>query len=298
MFSNRTPSGPTTRTGRVEAGSSLQDPPEMSRDSVRTNSNDLVPPLRTSKCGRRSAGDRRRGLGSDIVSGAQPASGPIRDLLRHEVHAGAQFLDVGVVSKRRVHANACVQADGAVSVLGIDGQDGSVDVSFPQDGERVVEEGSADSSPSSCRDDAQLIDQSALRVAGRFRVANAEGDDSPIFDGKEPQRRVEVVFAHPVAPLLQFRLERLIEVSEVVGERFPIGDDEFLIVFSRDHGTDCDAHREGWCLLRLRRTSSVKLVCMRWKRAFPENGPAVFGKDKTLATYEKRIKEMERLLGR
>ena len=36
---------------------------------------------------------------------------------------------------------------------------------------------------------------------------------------------------------------------------------------------------------------------MRWKRACPENGPAVFGKDKTLAAYEKRIKEMERLLG-
>jgi len=37
---------------------------------------------------------------------------------------------------------------------------------------------------------------------------------------------------------------------------------------------------------------------MRWKRASPEKGPAVFGKDKTLASYEKRIKEMERLLGR
>ena len=36
----------------------------------------------------------------------------------------------------------------------------------------------------------------------------------------------------------------------------------------------------------------------RWKREFLENGPAVFGKDTTLATYEKRIKEMERLLGR
>ena len=42
----------------------------------------------------------------------------------------------------------------------------------------------------------------------------------------------------------------------------------------------------------------MKLVCIRWKREFLENGPAVFGKDKTLATYEKRIKEMERLLGR
>ena len=36
----------------------------------------------------------------------------------------------------------------------------------------------------------------------------------------------------------------------------------------------------------------------RWKREFLENGPAVFGKDTTLAAYEKRIKEMERLLGR
>jgi transposase len=36
----------------------------------------------------------------------------------------------------------------------------------------------------------------------------------------------------------------------------------------------------------------------RWKREFLENGPAVFGKDSTLLDYEKRIKEMERLLGR
>jgi len=36
----------------------------------------------------------------------------------------------------------------------------------------------------------------------------------------------------------------------------------------------------------------------RWKREFLENGPAVFGKDTTLLTYEKKIKEMERLLGR
>ena len=36
----------------------------------------------------------------------------------------------------------------------------------------------------------------------------------------------------------------------------------------------------------------------RWKREFLENGPAVFGKDTTLLSYEKKIKEMERLLGR
>jgi transposase-like protein len=36
----------------------------------------------------------------------------------------------------------------------------------------------------------------------------------------------------------------------------------------------------------------------RWKREFLENGPAVFGKDSTLLAYEKKIKEMERLLGR
>ncbi len=40
------------------------------------------------------------------------------------------------------------------------------------------------------------------------------------------------------------------------------------------------------------------VMVARWKRELLENGPAVFGKDKTLATYEKRIKEMERLLGR
>ena len=40
------------------------------------------------------------------------------------------------------------------------------------------------------------------------------------------------------------------------------------------------------------------MTVARWKREFLENGPAVFGKDKTLAAYEKRIKEMERLLGR
>jgi transposase-like protein len=36
----------------------------------------------------------------------------------------------------------------------------------------------------------------------------------------------------------------------------------------------------------------------RWKREFLENGAAVFGKDSALAAYEKKIKEMERLLGR
>ena len=36
----------------------------------------------------------------------------------------------------------------------------------------------------------------------------------------------------------------------------------------------------------------------RWKREFLKNGPAVFGKDTTLLVYEKKIKEMERLLGR
>jgi transposase-like protein len=36
----------------------------------------------------------------------------------------------------------------------------------------------------------------------------------------------------------------------------------------------------------------------RWKREFLENGAAVFGKDTVLAGYEKKIKEMERLLGR
>lgn len=36
----------------------------------------------------------------------------------------------------------------------------------------------------------------------------------------------------------------------------------------------------------------------RWKREFLENGPEVFGRSGTVATYEKKIKEMERLLGR
>ena len=35
----------------------------------------------------------------------------------------------------------------------------------------------------------------------------------------------------------------------------------------------------------------------RWKSEFLENGPAVFGKDTTLATHEKSIQETERLLG-
>ena len=36
----------------------------------------------------------------------------------------------------------------------------------------------------------------------------------------------------------------------------------------------------------------------RWKREFLENGAEVFGKNSTVAQYEKKIKEMERLLGR
>jgi transposase len=36
----------------------------------------------------------------------------------------------------------------------------------------------------------------------------------------------------------------------------------------------------------------------RWKREFLENGPEVFGRSGTVAVYETRIKEMERLLGR
>lgn len=35
----------------------------------------------------------------------------------------------------------------------------------------------------------------------------------------------------------------------------------------------------------------------RWKREFLENGPEVFGRSGTVAQYEKKIKEMERLLG-
>ena len=35
-----------------------------------------------------------------------------------------------------------------------------------------------------------------------------------------------------------------------------------------------------------------------WKREFLEKGPELFGKDKTIAQYEKRIKELEQLLGR
>ena len=36
----------------------------------------------------------------------------------------------------------------------------------------------------------------------------------------------------------------------------------------------------------------------RWKREFLKNGAAVFGKDTAVAAYEKKIREMERLLGR
>ena len=36
----------------------------------------------------------------------------------------------------------------------------------------------------------------------------------------------------------------------------------------------------------------------RWKREFLENGLASVGKDTTLAAYEKKIREIERLLGR
>lgn len=36
----------------------------------------------------------------------------------------------------------------------------------------------------------------------------------------------------------------------------------------------------------------------RWKQEFLEKGPEVFGKDKTVAQYEKRIRELEQLLGR
>jgi len=37
---------------------------------------------------------------------------------------------------------------------------------------------------------------------------------------------------------------------------------------------------------------------VRWKREFLENGPEVFGRGGTVAQYEKKIKEMEQLLGR
>ena len=40
------------------------------------------------------------------------------------------------------------------------------------------------------------------------------------------------------------------------------------------------------------------MTVSRWKHEFLENGPAVFGKDTTVASYEKKIQEMERLLGR
>jgi len=36
----------------------------------------------------------------------------------------------------------------------------------------------------------------------------------------------------------------------------------------------------------------------RWKREFLENGAEVFGKNSTVAQHEKKIREMERLLGR
>ena len=35
-----------------------------------------------------------------------------------------------------------------------------------------------------------------------------------------------------------------------------------------------------------------------WKQQFLNKGPELFGKDTTLAQYEKRISELERLLGR
>lgn len=35
-----------------------------------------------------------------------------------------------------------------------------------------------------------------------------------------------------------------------------------------------------------------------WKQEFLNKGPELFGKDTTLAQYEKRISELERLLGR
>jgi len=40
------------------------------------------------------------------------------------------------------------------------------------------------------------------------------------------------------------------------------------------------------------------MTVSRWKRRFLENGPAVLRQDTTLAAYEKKIKEMERPLGR
>ena len=35
-----------------------------------------------------------------------------------------------------------------------------------------------------------------------------------------------------------------------------------------------------------------------WKRTFLENGPEVFAKDSTVAEYERRIAELEQLLGK
>lgn len=36
----------------------------------------------------------------------------------------------------------------------------------------------------------------------------------------------------------------------------------------------------------------------RWKQEFLESGAEVFGKDRTVAQYEKRIRELEQLVGR
>ncbi|MCD5416978.1 hypothetical protein LR021_01185 [Candidatus Bipolaricaulota bacterium] len=36
----------------------------------------------------------------------------------------------------------------------------------------------------------------------------------------------------------------------------------------------------------------------RWKQEFLEKGPEIFGKDTTVTQYEKRIGELEQLLGR
>lgn len=35
-----------------------------------------------------------------------------------------------------------------------------------------------------------------------------------------------------------------------------------------------------------------------WKEAFEEKGPEIFGQDGTIAEYEKRISELEQLLGK
>jgi transposase-like protein len=36
----------------------------------------------------------------------------------------------------------------------------------------------------------------------------------------------------------------------------------------------------------------------RWKKEFLENGAEVFGKDRTVMEHEKKVREMEQLLGR